>query len=93
MSDDVVLCRLGGGEEDVKDIMRHPFFETIDWQALYEKRVSTLKSFPSSSYMQYVLCECVCNGHPCCAVSVKCLWLAVLRSWQGFCRNFGCRRP
>ncbi|KRX66993.1 RAC-beta serine/threonine-protein kinase A, partial [Trichinella sp. T9] len=31
--------RLGGGPEDAQEIMAHPFFEPIDWQALYEKRL------------------------------------------------------
>ena len=32
-------CRLGGGEEDVGEIMRHPFFTGINWQDLVEKKV------------------------------------------------------
>ncbi|KAL4238647.1 RAC-gamma serine/threonine-protein kinase [Mactra antiquata] len=32
--------RLGGGEADVQDIMGHPFFKNINWQDLYEKKVS-----------------------------------------------------
>lgn len=31
--------RLGGGPEDAKEIIRHPFFAPIDWVALYEKRI------------------------------------------------------
>uniref|UniRef100_A0A915IXG1 Protein kinase domain-containing protein n=1 Tax=Romanomermis culicivorax TaxID=13658 RepID=A0A915IXG1_ROMCU len=40
----VALCvthlkfRLGGGPDDAKEIMTHPFFAPIDWLALYEKR-------------------------------------------------------
>ena len=34
-----VHCRLGGGEEDVREIMRHPFFAGINWQDLVEKKV------------------------------------------------------
>ena len=32
--------RLGGGPEGAKEIMRHIFFETIDWMALQEKKIS-----------------------------------------------------
>ena len=32
--------RLGGGPEGAKDIMRHVFFETIDWTALQEKKIA-----------------------------------------------------
>lgn len=31
--------RLGGGFEDSKEIMIHPFFRTINWQDLLEKKV------------------------------------------------------
>jgi len=31
--------RLGGGPEGAKEIMRHVFFETIDWIALQEKKI------------------------------------------------------
>uniref|UniRef100_A0A3B5LT50 non-specific serine/threonine protein kinase n=1 Tax=Xiphophorus couchianus TaxID=32473 RepID=A0A3B5LT50_9TELE len=33
--------RLGGGPDDAKEIMRHSFFGTIDWQDVYDKKVST----------------------------------------------------
>lgn len=33
--------RLGGGEEDAKQITAHPFFASINWDDLYHKRVST----------------------------------------------------
>jgi len=32
-------ARLGGGEDDAKEIMRHPFFQAINWQDLYDKKV------------------------------------------------------
>ena len=32
--------RLGGGPEGAKEIMRHLFFETIDWNALQEKKIA-----------------------------------------------------
>lgn len=32
--------RLGGGPEDVREIMIHPFFRGLDWQELIEKKVS-----------------------------------------------------
>ena len=34
--------RLGGSEDDVKEIMVHPFFETINWQELVERKVSLI---------------------------------------------------
>lgn len=41
MSDCLVSVsdRLGGGPDDAKEIMRHSFFSTIDWQDLYDKKV------------------------------------------------------
>lgn len=35
-----VFCRLGGGPEDAKEIMQHKFFEGIEWQDVYEKKVN-----------------------------------------------------
>nr|UCK81518.1 RAC serine/threonine-protein kinase [Arenicola marina] len=32
--------RLGGGEKDVKEIMEHPFFVSINWADLVEKKVT-----------------------------------------------------
>nr|QCW06540.1 serine/threonine kinase AKT [Pinctada imbricata] len=32
--------RLGGSEEDVKEIMAHPFFKSINWQDLAEKKIT-----------------------------------------------------
>lgn len=32
--------RLGGGPEGAKEIMRHVFFETIDWTALQDKKIT-----------------------------------------------------
>lgn len=31
--------RLGGGPDDAKEIMRHSFFGTVDWQDVYDKKV------------------------------------------------------
>ncbi|XP_029949351.1 RAC-gamma serine/threonine-protein kinase [Salarias fasciatus] len=31
--------RLGGGPDDAKEIMRHSFFGTIDWQDVYDKKL------------------------------------------------------
>uniref|UniRef100_A0A8D0CGK6 non-specific serine/threonine protein kinase n=1 Tax=Scleropages formosus TaxID=113540 RepID=A0A8D0CGK6_SCLFO len=31
--------RLGGGPDDAKEIMRHSFFATIDWQDVYDKKL------------------------------------------------------
>lgn len=35
--------RLGGGPEDAKEIMAHPFFSCINWRDLEAKKVSALK--------------------------------------------------
>lgn len=32
--------RLGGGEEDAKELKRHPFFKDLDWDALERKEIS-----------------------------------------------------
>lgn len=32
--------RLGGGPDDAKEIMRHSFFAGIDWQDVYDKKVT-----------------------------------------------------
>lgn len=34
-----IYCRLGGTEDDVKVIVAHPFFKSINWQDLVEKKV------------------------------------------------------
>uniref|UniRef100_A0A671QEL8 non-specific serine/threonine protein kinase n=1 Tax=Sinocyclocheilus anshuiensis TaxID=1608454 RepID=A0A671QEL8_9TELE len=31
--------RLGGGPDDAKEIMRHSFFTTVDWQDVYDKKL------------------------------------------------------
>ncbi|KRT82980.1 phosphotransferase, partial [Oryctes borbonicus] len=31
--------RLGGGEDDAKELKRHPFFKTLDWSALQRKQI------------------------------------------------------
>ncbi|KAK1803037.1 hypothetical protein P4O66_021575, partial [Electrophorus voltai] len=31
--------RLGGGPDDAKEIMRHSFFSTLDWQDVYDKKL------------------------------------------------------
>ncbi|KAL9957916.1 hypothetical protein ACROYT_G034871 [Oculina patagonica] len=31
--------RLGGGPDDAKEVMKHPFFSTINWDDIYHKRV------------------------------------------------------
>lgn len=35
----VFADRLGGGPDDAKEIMRHSFFGTVDWQDVYDKKV------------------------------------------------------
>ncbi len=32
--------RLGGGEPDAEEVKKHIFFESIDWQQLYDRNVS-----------------------------------------------------
>jgi len=36
----VCVDRLGGGPDDAKEIMRHSFFGTVDWQDVYDKKVT-----------------------------------------------------
>uniref|UniRef100_A0A0N4U4A9 non-specific serine/threonine protein kinase n=1 Tax=Dracunculus medinensis TaxID=318479 RepID=A0A0N4U4A9_DRAME len=31
--------RLGGGPDDAKDVMAHPFFASVDWEKLYRKEI------------------------------------------------------
>lgn len=31
--------RLGSGEEGVDEIRNHPFFKSIDWEAIYNKKI------------------------------------------------------
>jgi serine/threonine protein kinase len=35
----VVDKRIGSGEEDALELMRHPWFRNIDWDKLYKKEV------------------------------------------------------
>ena len=32
--------RLGSGPTDAEEIMKHPWFETVDWKGIFEKKVS-----------------------------------------------------
>ena len=38
---------LGGGEDDVKEIMRHEFFEGLNWRDMYDKKVGQFFNFCS----------------------------------------------
>ena len=38
-----VFYRLGGTEDDVKVIMSHPFFKSINWQDLVDKKVGSIR--------------------------------------------------
>lgn len=38
--------RLGGGQDDVKEIQAHPFFASINWTDLVNKRVSCCDCAP-----------------------------------------------
>ncbi len=40
--------RLGSGPRDVEEIMEHPFFDSIDWEAIYQKKIPP-PYLPSSS--------------------------------------------
>lgn len=44
--------RLGGGPDDAKEIMRHSFFGTVDWQDVYDKKVRAGFSRQTSSRLQ-----------------------------------------
>ena len=32
--------RLGGGPEDAEEVKRHPFYASMNWQDLFDKKVS-----------------------------------------------------
>ena len=32
--------RLGGGKEDAEEVKRHPFFASVNWQDVYDRKVS-----------------------------------------------------
>ena len=34
------IFSLGGGPDDAKEVMQHNFFSTINWEDIYNKRVS-----------------------------------------------------
>jgi len=38
------MSSLGGGPDDAKEVMQHPFFNTINWEDIYNKRVSLFYS-------------------------------------------------
>lgn len=35
----VLVCRLGGGTDDAKEVMTHRFFSSINWQDVLQKKV------------------------------------------------------
>lgn len=37
-----VWCSLGGGEGDAEDVMKHIFFDTINFKDLFDKKVMLL---------------------------------------------------
>uniref|UniRef100_A0A8B9GU63 non-specific serine/threonine protein kinase n=1 Tax=Astyanax mexicanus TaxID=7994 RepID=A0A8B9GU63_ASTMX len=39
VNNDLVVCVLGGGPDDAKEIMQHKFFAGIVWQDVYEKKL------------------------------------------------------
>lgn len=43
------LRRLGGGQDDAKDIMDHPFFASINWNDLVQKKVCAIINFKLDS--------------------------------------------
>ena len=32
--------RLGGGKEDAEEVKRHPFYASVNWQEVYDRKVS-----------------------------------------------------
>ena len=38
----LLLHRLGGGAQDAVEVKSHPFFATINWDDLYERKVMSL---------------------------------------------------
>jgi len=43
--------RLGAGSEGAEEIKRHPFFKTIDWHVVREKKINTPKPEVSQVFM------------------------------------------
>lgn len=35
-----VLCRLGGGKDDAEEVKGHPFFECLNWDDLYDLKIT-----------------------------------------------------
>ena len=54
---------LGGGPDDAKEVMKHIFFETINWDDILNKKVIKLTIQTSNQSLQHatVLCYCLFN--------------------------------
>lgn len=47
----ILVFRLGGGPDDAKEIMRHSFFSTLDWQDVYDKKVAYARLYLTSAFL------------------------------------------
>lgn len=48
--------RLGGGPDDAKEIMRHSFFNAVDWQDVYDKKVRAGRDILGSRNLISIIC-------------------------------------
>lgn len=61
----LTLFRLGGGPDDAKEIMRHSFFAGVNWQDVYDKKVSlymTLNNLASARWFQLIVIGLLLSG-------------------------------
>lgn len=47
--------RLGGGQDDVKEIQAHPFFASINWTDLVQKKVQQITKYFYKKLNEYIL--------------------------------------
>jgi serine/threonine protein kinase len=53
--------RLGGGALDAEEVMQHPYFAGVDWQAVMTRKVPP-------PFVPTVVCVWLCLGACCCGV-------------------------
>ena len=52
--------RLGGGREDAEEVKRHPFYASVNWQDVYDRKVSKVdgNNLSIALLLQYQLMPC-----------------------------------
>ena len=58
--------RLGGGKDDAEEVKKHIFFESINWDDLYHRRVSVTLSLYACIMLE-VFCSKFLRFHPTCS--------------------------